>query len=170
MRRENGFIGFLLGNPLLLLSAALGIALVVAGSTAWMYKRLAESRAQEAIEARAELGAFVAQVHLRGEEAERETAAKEARQKETTNAIRKSYESRIAGLNAHLKQLRERPPTDPGGREITITTVRSEKPDGVSEKLLPLAEYESLRDRAAADALQVTQLQDWITAQGFPIE
>ena len=165
-RLEFGFFGGITFYAL----AALGVALVVVGFAAKAYKGQRDRARAEVVAVKAEFEGFVLAVQKQGEAAEAEVRAKEKRQQEVNNGIRKSYESRIAALNAHLRSLRERPPTDPSGREIPITTVRPESPDGLPSKLIPLAEWESLRDRAAADALQLVQLQEWVEKQGFPVE
>lgn len=172
-RSQDGFLGFVLGNPLLLLSAGLGIALLVAGATAKVYQHQRDSAREDA--ARANIRAVNLQVALDevrviGEKAEKAAKEKEAKQRRIFDEATSRYKRELAGLNAHLVELRNRPPTDSGGREIPVTPSGSKGPDGVPADLVPLASYLALQELAAQDALQLVQLQDWITAQGFPVE
>lgn len=70
--------------------------------------------------------------------------------------------SQRADLAAELNRVRGSP-VRADGSSITITSCPEPRADGLSAKLIPLADYESLQSRAAGDALQVTLLQDYIT-------
>lgn len=163
LRREGGFLQFLLGNPLLLLSAALGLALVVAGVSLKVQTARLSAAKEATAQAKGELAAFVAQVKRRGEEQEAENARKEKVWRDTLAHQRAAADRDRAALRARLDELRQRP-VDPGGREIAIQTCPGPSPDAMPEKLVSLAEYESLQERAAYDALQIVQLQDYIRA------
>ena len=159
--RESGFLAFLLGNPLMLLAAGLGIALVVAGISLKVQSvRLANAKTETA-QAKGELAAFVGAVKQRGEEQEAENAKREKQWKQTLVDQRTAASRDRTALRAELERVRGRP-VDPAGREIPVTTAPGPGPDGLSAKLVPLTQYESLQERSALDALQVTQLQDYI--------
>lgn len=161
--RERGFVQFLLGNPLLALSAALGIALVVAGISLKVQTARISAAKAETAQAKGELDAFVAATKRAGEEQEKANAAKEEQWKQALAAQRAAASRDRAALVSRLDELRNRP-VRPDGSEIAVQTCAPSGDHGVSSKFIPIAEYESLQERAAYDALQVTQLQDYILA------
>jgi predicted signal transduction protein with EAL and GGDEF domain len=96
--RESGFLAFLLGNPMMLLAAGLGIALVVAGISLKVQSvRLANAKTETA-QAKGELAAFVGAVKQRGEEQEKASDAKEAKDRAYLKQQKSVYEKRLADL------------------------------------------------------------------------
>ena len=164
-QRGFAFAG-LLASPSLWLG--LGCALLAFSSWA-LYKQWTAALEREA-KVRTEFAAFVEGVKRRGEEQERETEAKEAKDRETFKTIRARYAADIASRDAALKRLRERPPTDPSGREVPLLACGPQGADGAAEKLVPLAEYRALEERAYDDALRLQRLQEWVIATGHPVE
>lgn len=167
--RQRGFLQFLLGNPLLLLSAALGIGLVVTGLVAKGYKeRVIHWRTQyESVQA--QFGAFRMQVAAAGEKAKAEAEAKERKQAEVNHAVVADYEMRLARLRSEYQRLRERP-VRPDLSPVPITACGPTSPDGAATESVPLAEYRSLEARAAEDALKVLAWQNWAKSQNLAVE
>jgi len=158
-RTTRGFLQFLFSNPLLLLCAALGIALVFAGLGLKVYKAKYEGEYKKRLAVEAVVEQMVATAKQVADANERIVESwKQAllRNKNTAAAERTS-------LRAELERVRNNP-VDPSGAAIPVTSCPAPGTDGVSPKLVPLAQYESLQERAAYDALQVTQLQDYINA------
>lgn len=126
-----------------------------------MYGRWQAAVEREA-KVKGEFAGFVEAVKQRGLEQEAENARLEKRWKDNLAAQKASAARDRVALRAELERVRGRP-VDPSGREISVTACPGTKSDDVSAKLVPLAQYESLQERAANDALQVTLLQDYIT-------
>ena len=156
--------GFITGIPLYII-AGLGIALVLTGLGLKYYKVRYESEYQERLRAEAVIAQMV------------ETARKVAEENER---IYESWKSALAhvkavaardnsAIRAELDRVRNNP-VRPDGTAIQVASCPGPKPDGVSEKFVSLAEYESLQERSAYDALQVTQLQDYIRATRSAVE
>jgi hypothetical protein len=76
--------------------------------------------------------------------------------------IKEDSEKQSRALNAKLNSMRGTP-VRPDGSAIAVTACPESRVNVVPEKLVPLAEYESLQQRAGEDALQVTLLQDYVT-------
>jgi hypothetical protein len=131
--------------------------------------RLASAQALAA-QKQGELDAFVAAVKARGEERERETAAKEAKDRETFKLVKAKYAADIARRDADLKRLRERPPERPDRSEVPVTRIGPERPDGAPAQFVPLEEYRALEERSYDDALRLSRLQEWVKAVGHPVE
>lgn len=111
---------------------------------------------------RGEYNAFIENVRIAGEQQQAENAKLEAEWRAKLATQRTAAARDRAALRAQLDELRNKP-TDPSGREIPISTAAGPGADGLPAKLVPLAEYTSLQERAAYDAYQVTRLQDYIT-------
>lgn len=75
--------------------------------------------------------------------------------------IQKVGNSERNALAAELKRVRGKP-VRPDGSAVEVASCPGPTDNGVSEKFVSLAEYESLQSRAGDDALQVTLLQDYI--------
>lgn len=163
--KQRGFIAFLLGNPMILACVAMGVILVGMSIAAKAYKAQRDSARGEVIVKESQLEA----VRQLGKQAEIAAREQELKQKETTSAIQKTHQAQLARLRAELIGLRERP-RNPSGGEIRIAAECPGKSDAVPEKLVPLADYVSLQERAAEDALNLVSLQDWVRGQGFPVE
>ena len=158
-RTNRGFLQFLFSNPLLLLCAALGIALIFAGLGLKVYKAKYEGEYKKRLAVEAVVEQMVATAKQVADANERIVESwKQAllRNKSTAAAERTS-------LRAELERVRNNP-VDPSGAAIPVTSCPAPGTDGVSPKLVSLESYESLQERAAYDALQVTQLQDYINA------
>lgn len=157
--RERGFIPLsILGSPTVWL--ALGCALLA--FTSWaMYGRWQAAVEREA-KIKGEYAAFIDAVKQRTLEIEAENDKRDKQWKAALADQRAAATRDRAALRADLERVRGRP-VDPGGREIPVTSCPGTGPNDVSAKLVPLTQYESLQERAANDALQVTRLQDYIT-------
>lgn len=169
-RSEQGFLAFLLGNPMLALAAALAIAFVFAGLAAKGYKSQRDSARVERAAVKAEYAGFVIAVKRRGEEQEKETAAREEKDRATLKAIRAGYQADLARRDADLRRLRERPPADPSGREVPVLACGPAGADGTAAQLVPLAEYRALEERSYDDALRLTALQRWVVETRHPVQ
>ena len=165
--RERGFIPLsILGSPTVWL--ALGCALLA--FTSWaMYGRWQAAVEREA-KVRGEFDGFVAAVKARGEEQERETAKREAKDREQFKIVKAKYAADLARRDADLRRLRERPPERPDRSEVPVTTCGPGGPDATATESVPLADYRALEERAASDAQQLVRLQEWVRAIGAPIE
>ena len=154
-----GFIQFLLGNPLLLLSAALGIALVVAGVSLKVQTARVASAQEATAKAKGELAAYVASAKAAADRQRIETEMIVAHHKEVTRATSARYESRLAALT---RSLRERPPVRPDSSPVPTFTCPTPGINGPGLELISLEEYRALESRAAQDALTLTELQRWV--------
>lgn len=169
-KQQVGFLAFLLGNPLLMLSAALGIALIFTGLAAQVYKSQRDDARVELAATKAEYAGFVIAVKRRGEEQEKATSEKEEKDRATFKATRALYQDGLARRDADLRRLRGRSPADPGGREVPVLACGPAGADGASSEYLPLAEYRALEERAYDDANRLTSLQRWIVETGHPVQ
>lgn len=165
---QKGFVAFLLSNPLLMLAAALGIALLATG-IALKFANARLERAKEALEAvRAEYAGFRAETERAGREAEARAREKEADYKRVNDEITKQLASSDARLRAALGELRKRPPVRPDGSAVPVAACRPEGADGPpAGEWIPLAEYRALEARAAYDAQTIMLWREWATAQGL---
>jgi hypothetical protein len=148
----------------------LGIGCALLAFTTWASYNRWQAAVQREAQVRGEFDAFVAAVKARGEERERETAKKEAEDRETFKLVKAKYAADLARRDADLRRLRERPPERPDRSEVPVTRIGPERPDGTAEKLVPLEEYRALEERAYDDALKLTRLQEWVRNVGHPTE
>ena len=146
----------------------LGAALLVATGVAGCEHKAKVTAQQETKAVRLEYGAFVEAVKRRGEEQEKAAAEKEEKDRAAFKTIQTRYQSDLARRDADLKRLRERPPTDPGGREVSVISCRPEGTNAPGPELVPLAEYRALEERSYDDALRLTRLQEWVRSTGHP--
>lgn len=167
---SRGFIQFLLGSPLLLLSAGLGIALVLTGLALKGYKSRYEYWHGQYEQLYAMSAAFRKQVEVEGEKAKAESVAKEKRQQEVNREVAKSYESSIASLRSQYNRLRQSIPVHPDGSQLSVTTCGPASPDGAAGQSVSIADYRALESRAAEDALKVILWQQWATSQNLRVE
>lgn len=167
---SRGFVQFLLGNPLLLLSAGLGIALILTGLALKGYKARSEHWHTQYELVSTQYGAFREQVRLDGEKAKAEAVSKEKRQQEVNREVAKSYESRIASLRSQYNRLRDTIPVHPDGSQLSVTTCGPASPDGTAGQSVSLADYRALESRAAEDAVKVLAWQNWARSQNLPVE
>jgi len=131
----------------------------------------AKIRAQEnAARIQGEFDGFVAQVARRGKEAEDEKARIEAKWKEVLANASQRYNADIAGRDAAIRRLRERPPARPDGGSLSVIACRPEGAAQTGGEFVSLAEYRELEARAYDDALRLTRLQEWVIATGHPVE
>lgn len=170
-RLERGFFGFLLSNPMLLLAAALGIALIVTGVTAKIYKSQRDTARSETEQIRAQFAGFRAEVERLGEEAKAKAAAEEKRQKEVNDGLQKRLKA-LGGVNAELRRtverLRERPITDASGDHLPTRTDCPAGADGKgAAEYISVEHYRALESRAAYDAQTVMLWREWATSQGL---
>jgi hypothetical protein len=165
-----GFIQFLLGNPLLLLSAGLGIALLLTGLALKGYKSRSEHWHTQYELVNTQFGAFRMQVAAEGEKAKAEAEAKEKRQQEVNREVNKSYESRIADLRRQYVRLRDSTPVRPDGSAVPLAACGPASPDGAAGQSVSLADYRALESRAAEDALKVVMWQSWAKSQNLAVE
>lgn len=169
---QGGFLGFLLGNPALLACAALGVALILTGLAAKVYKGQRDRARAEVVAVKAEYAGFVIAVKRRGEEQEKETAAKEEKNRATLKAIRTQYQADLARRDADLRRLRERPPARPDSSQVPLLAGRAEGADGAAGEPIPsvpLADYRALEERAYDDARRLAALQRWVIETGHPV-
>jgi len=157
VRRANrGFLQFLLSNPLLLLSAALGVALFFTGLALKYQQHKAEKALERAVTAEATVEQMI------------QTAKQVA---DANERIRESWRLALvrnkadgvnerAALVAQLERMRGAP-RDPTGSAIPVTSCPG-TPDVVPAEYVSLREYEALQERAALDALQLLELQDYV--------
>lgn len=155
---------------MLLALAALGIALIVAGLSARVYKSQRDHARANLEQAKAEFAGFVAAVKTRGEEQEAETARITKTHQEALRDAKTRFAADLARRDADLRRLRERPPADPGGREVPVLACGPPGADGTAAQLVSLAEYRAIEERAYDDALRLTRLQEWVRATGHPVE
>lgn len=167
---SKGFIGFLLGNPLLLLSAGLGIALILTGLALKGYKARSEHWHTQFEQERTQFVSFRLQVETEGKKAKAEAEAKEKRQQEVNREVAKSYESRIADLRRQYVRLRDATPVRPDGSTVPLSSCGPASPDGTASQSVSLADYRALESRAAEDALKVLAWQSWATSQNLVVE
>jgi len=171
-RNERGFLQFLLANPALLGLAALGIALVVTGLAAKVYKAQRDRARAEVVTVKAEYEGFVIAVKRRGEEQEKETAAKEEKDRATLKAIRTQYQADLARRDADLRRLRERPPARPDSSPVPLLAGRPEGAHEAAGEPIPsvaLSEYRALEERAYDDARRLAALQRWVMETNHPV-
>ncbi len=159
MTSQRGFLQFLLSNPLLLLSAALGVALVVCGLALKVKQAQYESEYKKRLQAESVVAQMVETAKQVADANERIVES----WKQSLVRAKSSHASERAALVGQLDRMRDNP-VRPDGSAVPVTACAPSGTDGVPPKLVPLAEYESLQKRAAYDALQVTQLQDYINA------
>lgn len=150
--------------------AGLVAALVVAGGVASCEHRGKVKAQEETARVRGEFDGFVAQVAKRGKEAEAEKASIEKRWKEVLANAAQRYQSDLAGRDAAIRRLRERPPARPDGGTVPIASCSPQSPDGTSGEFVSLAEYRELEARAYDDALRLSRLQAWVKDTGHPVE
>lgn len=171
-RNERGFLQFLLGNPLLLACAALGIALVFTGLGLKFYKSRADHWQAQHAAVKAEFAGFVEAVKRRGEEQEAETARTVKAYQEALREAKDRFRVDLARRDADLRRLRERPPTDSGGRELPALACSPAGADAAGKEQIPavpLSDYRALEERAYDDARTLTALQDHLRSLGLPI-
>jgi hypothetical protein len=101
-----GFIQFLLGNPLLLACAGLGIALLLTGLAAKAYKSRSEHWHTQFELVQAQFGAFRMEVEAAGEKAKKESAAKELHDKLVLQEKQKFYETQLNKLRSERNAAR----------------------------------------------------------------
>jgi hypothetical protein len=159
VKRQSGFIQFLLRNPLLLLSTALGIALVVAGVSIKVQTARLGAAQEKTAQAKGELAAFKAAVAAAGERQRIENEMIVSHYKEVNRETTRRYESRIAVLD---QRLRSRPPERPDGSAVPTVACPAPGVDAAGGQLVSIEEYRALESRAAQDALTLTELQKWI--------
>ena len=167
---QRGFLAFLLGNPLLLLSAGLGIALVVCGITGKVYKTQRDHARQEAEQVRNQFAGFRAEVERLGKEAAEKAKAQEDKQRKVSDDLRKKLHVADARLADANRRLRERPPVDPSGRELSTTACSAPGVDGKGQEpgqWVSLADYRALEERSLKDVQTLKLLDEWLTAQGL---
>lgn len=170
---SRGFLGFLLSNPLLLLSAGLGIALLLTGLALKGYKSRYEYWHGQYEQLYAMSAAFRKQVEVEGEKAKAESAAKEKRQQEVNRALEKQVKDADALLAAANRRLRERPPLRPDGSEVSRAACVPEGAVGEGKEpgqWVSLSDYRSLEERAARDVQTLRLVEQWITQQGLRVE
>jgi hypothetical protein len=166
LTRQRGFLQFLLGNPLLLACAALGIALIFAGLGLKFWKSRADHWQAQHSAVKAEFAGFVEAVKKRGEEQEAETAKTVKAHQEALREAKERFRVDLARRDADLRRLRERAPTDPGGRELPTIACGPAGTDGARQEHVSLAAYRALEERAYDDARTLTQLQEWVRKTG----
>jgi len=150
--RERGFAALL--SPTLWL--AIGCALL-AGTTWLMYNRWT-AEVEKRLAAEVTIKAMVAAT----EEAKRENDRVVEQWKLAAAKHKADLAKSRADMATHLERLRQHP-IDTSGREVAVTTCPGSGPNDVPQRVVPASTYESLLQVAASDALQVTQLQDYIT-------
>jgi hypothetical protein len=119
---------------------------------------------------RGEYAAFVGAVKARGEEAQAEARRIESSYREALTHAKQTHAAALAGRDADLRRLRERPPTDPGGRGLSIVALNSGRADGSAAQLVPLEDYRALEERAYDDARTLSELQTYLRTLGLPIQ
>lgn len=170
MFRQRGFLAFLLGNPMFLLCAGLGIALIGAGIAGKIYKAQRDGARAEVVQVKAEYAGFRMEQDRIGKAAQQAAKAKEAEQRSDNEAVIKAYERQTADLRNALKRLRDSPPVRPDGSSVPVLACGPSSPDGAAGQSVPIAEYRSLEDRAAQDALTIVTWQNWARLQGLTSE
>lgn len=166
---QRGFLPVgLLASPTLWL----GVGCALLALTTWVSYNRWQAAVEREARVRGEFDAFVSAVKARGEEQERETASKEAKNRETFKLTKARYTADLARRDADLKRLRDAP-TDPSGRPLPQFSACPGGPDGAKQEPLStvaLADYTALQERSYDDALKLSRLQAWITAVGHPVE
>lgn len=161
---QRGFA--LLASPTLWLAVGCGLL----AFTTWASYNRWQAAVEREAKVRGEFAAFVEGVKQRGLEQERETAEKEAKDREQFKLIKARYSADLARRDADLKRLRDAPVTRPDSSEVPITRIGPERPNGTAAQFIPLEEYRALEERAYDDALRLTRLQEWVRAVGHPVE
>ena len=165
--KQRGFLPVgMLASPTLWL----GIGCVLLAFTTWASYNRWQAAVEREAKVRGEFSAFVEAVKKRGEEQEKATAEKEAKDRATFKTIQATYRADLARRDADLKRLRERPITDPGGREVPVVSCGPQGTDGARAEFVPASEYRALEERSYDDALKLTRLQSWVRAVGHPVE
>lgn len=170
---SRGFIQFLLANPLLLVSAGLGIALILTGLALKGYKARSEHWHTQFESVQAQFGVFRMQVAAEGEKAKTEAEAKEKRQQEVNRGLEKQVATADARLVDAIRRLRERAPIHPDGREVSRSSCLPEGAVGASQEpgqWVSLSDYRALEERAAEDIQTLRFVENWVTEQNLRIE
>jgi hypothetical protein len=167
---QRGFLPVgLLASPTLWL----GIGCALLAFTTWASYNRWQAAVEREAKVRGEFAAFTEGVKQRGEEREKETADKEAKDRETFKLIKAKWTADLASRDAALQRLRDRPPTDSGGRPLSSLSACPAGPDGAAGQQIPaiaLADYRALEERSYDDALRLSRLQEWVRAIGHPVE
>ncbi len=148
------------------------LAVVVGGLmlSAKVLKTQRDSARADLEQVRAEFAGFVAEAKRKGDEQEAKTADTEKKWKEVLSNAAKRYQTDLAGRDAAIRRLRERPPVRPDSSAVPIATGCAPSPDGTAREWISLAEYRELEARAYDDALRLTRLQQWIRDTGHPMQ
>ena len=104
--------------------------------------------------------AFVSKTRQMGEEAKAKAQAEIKRQQEVSRASAKSYESRLAALNAAYRSLRDNR-ADSGQRPMSPIPNAPVCPDGTASRDQLLAVLRA----ADEQTLRLQELQRWVTEQ-----
>lgn len=171
--RQDGFLQFLLGNPLLLLSAALGIALLFTGLALKGYKARSEHWHAQYEQKSAQLVAIVAEYDEKGRRAQAAAEAKEAQQRKVNDDLARQLARADSDLAAANRRLRERPPVRPDGSEVSRASCVPEGAVGASQEpgqWVSLSDYRALEERAARDVQTLRFVEQWITSQNLAVE
>jgi len=168
-RNERGFLQFLLANPALLGLAALGIALVVTGLAAKVYKAQRDRARAEVVTVKAEYAGFVEATKRKGEEQERATAQTVKGYEEALREAKKRHARDLGARDRELARLRSRPATDPGGRDLPTFTCNPGRADDAAAQCVSVGDYRALEERAYDDARTLMALQEHLRALGMPV-
>lgn len=164
---ESGFLSLGLTGYAI---AGLLVAVLAAGGVA-SCEHKGKIRAQEnAARIQGEFDGFVAQTKRLGDQALAEKAAIETKWKEVLANAAKRYQTDLAGRDAALRRLRERPAARPDGGAVPVIACRPAGLDGPGGEFIPLEEYRQLEARAYDDALRLTRLQEWVRDTGHPVQ
>ena len=148
------------------------LAVVIGGLmiSAKVLKTQRDTARTEREQIRSEFSGFVIEAKRLGDAQESKTTETENKWKEVLQNASTRYQADLAGRDAAIGRLRQRPPTRPDSSPLSIATGCAPSPDGTASEFISLAEYRDLEARSYDDALRLTRLQEWVKNTGHPIQ
>lgn len=168
MRRERGFFqlaGLLAGVPgWFKVAFWVGIAIVILllALSARAFYRQWQGEVESHAKTRGEFSAFTAAVKARGEEAQRETDAKDRANREYFNEQKRLIADADRRAADALRRLRERPPARPDGSAVPVASTCTGDVPGPASERVPLEDYRALEERAFHDARRLREMSTYI--------